>query len=97
MAQGLPFTYGPSRTAPKSSTARAMGVFIDPPVNTQLFSSLIFFFWGGGGGGGGFNPKNPKKPKPKIGFQTIFGFLGFFWVFLGFFRKRCGKFCSQHS
>ena len=27
MARGLPFTYGPSRTAPKSSTARAMGVF----------------------------------------------------------------------
>ena len=26
MARGLPFTYGPSRTAPKSSTARAMGV-----------------------------------------------------------------------
>ena len=28
MARGLPFTYGPSRTAPKSSTARAMGVLI---------------------------------------------------------------------
>ena len=28
MARGLPFTYGPSRTAPKSSTARAMGVFM---------------------------------------------------------------------
>ena len=24
---------------------------------------------------GGFNP---KKPKPKMGFQTIFGFFGFF-------------------
>ena len=29
MARGLPFTYGPSRTAPKSSTARAMGVIIE--------------------------------------------------------------------
>ena len=28
MARGLPFTYGPSRTAPKSSTARAMGVLL---------------------------------------------------------------------
>ena len=31
MARGLPFTYGPSRTAPKSSTARAMGVFRHNP------------------------------------------------------------------
>ena len=29
--------------------------------------------------GGGFNP---KKPKPKMGFQTIFGFFGFFGFFL---------------
>ena len=28
MARGLPFTYGPSRTALESSTARAMGVII---------------------------------------------------------------------
>ena len=31
------------------------------------------FYWGG---------FNPKKPKPKMGFQTIFGFFGFFGVFL---------------
>ena len=30
------------------------------------------------GGGGGFNP---KKPKPKMGISTSFGFFGFFWVF----------------
>ena len=29
-------------------------------------------------GGGGSTPKNPKKPKPKMGFQTIFGFFGVF-------------------
>ena len=34
--------------------------------------------------GGGFNP---KKPKPKMGFQTIFGFFGFFG-FLGFFLEK---------
>ena len=28
MARGLPFTYGPSRTALESSTARAMGVIM---------------------------------------------------------------------
>ena len=33
MARGLPITYGPSRTAPKSSTARAMGVNTD---NTDM-------------------------------------------------------------
>ena len=46
------------------------------------------------GGGGGFNP---KKPKPKMGFQTIFGFFGCFGFFGVFFRKRCGKYLSQHS
>ena len=28
--------------------------------------------------GGGSTPNNPKKPKPKMGFQTIFGFFGVF-------------------
>ena len=34
--------------------------------------------------GGGFNP---KKPKPKMGFQTIFGFFGFFGFFGVFLEK----------
>ena len=37
--------------------------------------------------GGGSTPKNPKKPKPKMGFQTNFGFFGFFWVVWVFLEK----------
>ena len=55
---------------------------------SKHFFSLILEF------GGGFNP---KKPKPKMGFQTIFGFFGFFGFFGVFLRKRCGKYLSQHS
>ena len=39
MARGLPFTYGPSRTAPKSSTARAMGV-----ITCREKKTLIYVF-----------------------------------------------------
>ena len=41
MARGLPFTYGPSRTALESSTARAMGV-IRVSVKHSCHSSLVF-------------------------------------------------------
>ena len=37
--------------------------------------------------GGGSTPKNPN---PKWDFKLFLGFLGFF-------RKRCGKYFSQHS
>ena len=46
MARGLPFTYGPSRTAPKSSTARAMGVLKVNEINNkseQLFLKIFSF------------------------------------------------------
>ena len=39
MARSLPFTYGPSRTAPKSGTARAMGVIMN--VRTKGFCSAL--------------------------------------------------------
>ena len=42
---------------------------------------------GGGGGGGGSTPKNPN---PKWESLVVLGFLGCF-------RKRCGKYFSQHS
>ena len=41
MARGLPFTYGPSRTALESSTARAMGVYILLFVNDELFGLFL--------------------------------------------------------
>ena len=46
------------------------------------------------GGGGGFNPKKPKKTQTQKGISNYFWVFGFFWVF---FRKRCGKYFSQHS